>query len=79
LHSQIFSTKAAWIDTKAKLRVKASSLRNTYTYTEKERGYTVYVPFARNPVAPGTKIVLFSRNLGMLSNSMRKEMRERRE
>ena len=33
-------------------------------------------PFARKPVAPMIKIVLFSKNRSMPSNSMREEMRK---
>jgi hypothetical protein len=52
---------------------------------QKERVIYIYiyiyicVPFARKPVAPVTKIVLFSRNLGMLSNSMEKKWERQRE
>jgi hypothetical protein len=50
---------------------------------QKERVIYIYiyihVPFARKPVAPVTKIVLFSRNWGMLSNSMEKKWERQRE
>jgi hypothetical protein len=66
------------MDTKTKIIIS----QNTYsTHRSKERatGYKINgIPLARKPVAPVTKTVLFSRNLGMLSTSMiRKEMRER--
>jgi hypothetical protein len=48
------------------------SFQKTYTHKERSR-----VPFARKPVAPVTKIVLFSRNWSMLSNPMRE--REKKE
>jgi hypothetical protein len=53
--------------------VKASYLsENIHTHNERSR-----VPFARKPVAPVTKIVLFPRNWSMLSNPMRERERER--
>ena len=35
-------------------------------------------PFAKKPVAPVTKIVLFSKNGSIRSNSMREEIRDER-